>query len=73
MGGIKREWSVTNLLPQISHPKLQMIVPTSNPIFVASDKSGPLKWNSFTVGARMSPVMSCVSLCWPSVREHAVW
>ena len=41
-------------------------------MFVASDKSGPLKWNSFIVGERMSPVMSCVGSRWPSVREHTV-
>ena len=68
----KESGSVTDFLPQISHPKLQRMVPTSIPMFVASDKSGPLKWNSVIVGGRMSPVMSCVGSCWPSVREHTV-
>src|SRR6267378_4098229 len=53
---------ITDFLPQISHPKLQNMAPTSNPIFEASDRNGLLKWNSFTVGERIRPVTSCVLL-----------
>lgn len=46
------------LLPQISHPSPQNTAPTRRPTFEASDRKGPLKWNSLTTGARMSPLKS---------------
>ena len=48
----------THLLPQISQPKPQNIAPTKRPMFCAKERNGPLKWNSFIAGLRMSPPRS---------------
>lgn len=48
----------TNRLPQMSHPRPQSMAPTRSPMFIASERNGPLNRNSAITGLKMRPPRS---------------